>query len=214
MKQSMNFQEPGALPGAAEPPLRNPAAKRRIKCRKKPEMLSIKMFFGKYYAAMLQGEARDLNTRLTGKFLASTESGDYPVFLTRGEKLRAELWDWWPIRLLRTAAAENDVEGYKRILHFILLDLGVRVPAGVLVPFRWKVGRPPETERVYAAWVERGKPALDFRALDALAKHLYADEFTRALSDGTLRKKLRDRIRNTIRRHQPGVPATKSRSNS
>jgi hypothetical protein len=46
----------------------------------------------------------------------------------------------------RWIMGEEDREGCKRLLHFSLLELGVRLPKGVLTPFRLKRGRPKETE--------------------------------------------------------------------
>ena len=53
--------------------------------------------------------------------------------------------DWWPVRLLREGAAEDDSEGFKRILHYFLMSLYIQLPKGVLIPFRWTLG-PPERD--------------------------------------------------------------------
>jgi hypothetical protein len=121
-----------------------------------------------------------------------------------------EVADWWPVRLLQDAAAEGDSEGCKRILHYFLTSLGVQLPQGVLVPFRWKRGRPNETEGIYEAWIAKGQPAPAWRVCDDLAKTFYGDEFARAKSNPSLRKRLRDRVRATILRHQLALAATKS----
>jgi len=131
-----------------------------------------------------------------------------------GVNIADEMWneveDWWPIRVLRQAAKDGDIEGCKRVLALILLQLHVFLPNGVLVPFRWKRGRPNQTKRVYDAWVAKGRPATSWRVCDALAKTCYPEEHVLSRSDPALRKKLRDRVRATIVRHEIAAGATKS----
>jgi hypothetical protein len=112
-----------------------------------------------------------------------------------------EVSQWWPFRLVREAAEAGDREGCKRLLSFFLTQLGVFLPEGVLIPFRWKRGRPNETERIYEAWISNGRLAMTWRVCDELAKTFYAEEFAQARSNGALRKKLRDRVRATLLRH-------------
>jgi hypothetical protein len=90
--------------------------------------------------------------------------------------------------------------------------MNVWLPKGVLIPFRWKRGRPNETERIYEAWIAKGRPATNWRVCDDLARAFYVDEFAQARSSPILRKRLRDRIRGTIQRHQLLEAATKSAS--
>jgi hypothetical protein len=114
-------------------------------------------------------------------------------------------WDdfgqWWPMRVLRQAAEERDIEGCKRLLYVFLMELDIRLPERVLLPFRWKAGRRDETEAIYKAWVDKGSPILSGRVCGELAKQFYPEESSKAKSNPNLRKKLRDRIRATIRRH-------------
>jgi hypothetical protein len=170
---------------------------------------------GKYANEIVENRAREERraaVKNASKYLAGIEHGDYasPPRLITTSQLWEEFKQWWPVGLLRAAARENDIEGYKRVLAYLLLILHVPPPDGVLVPFRWKRGRPEETEMIYRAWLAMGKPPLRWRVLDRLAKTFYTDPFTQALSDGKLRKNLRDRVRNTIRRYEPAAPATKS----
>jgi hypothetical protein len=182
--------------------------------RKDPAAVSPKKFFGQYASQILENDARDKRRAAVtsaGEFLACIEKGDYatPPRLITTSQLGEEVRKWWPVGLLRKAARENQSEDYKRVLTYLLDMLGVPPPDGVLVPFRWKRGRPEETEMIHQAWLAMGKSLLNWRVLDQLAKTFYPDQFTQAVSDGKLRKKLRDRVRNTIRRYEPAAPATK-----
>ena len=116
-----------------------------------------------------------------------------------------EVARWWPFDVLRQAAEEEDSEGCKTLLHFFLSELGVRLPKGVLTPFRGKRGRPKETESIYKAWIAQGRPRLTWRVCEDLARGFYALEFEQAKSDASLRQKLRNRIRVTILRHEVAV---------
>lgn len=181
--------------------------------RKNPAAVPVKEYFGKYADDVLAGiKKRERRSSITNAaaYAGSLADGDDE----RGDLVSTtQLWDavrqWWPIRLMRAAAGENDTENYKRLLQFLLLELHVPPPKGVLVPVRWKVGRPRETENTHAAWVAMGKPALDRRTVDRLAKMCYGDQYSKALSDGKLRKNLRDRVRNTIGRYEPEISARK-----
>lgn len=182
--------------------------------RKDPAAVSPKKFFGKYASEILENDARDKRLAAVtnvGEFLACMEKGDYatPPRLITTSQLAEEVRKWWPVGLLRKAAREKQSEDYKRVLAYFLGMLDVPPPDGVLVPFRWKRGRPEDTEMIHRAWLAMGKPPLNWRVLDQLAKTFYLDQFTQAVSDGKLRKKLRDRVRNTIRRYEPAAPATK-----
>lgn len=183
--------------------------------RKSPAAVPLSKFLGKYASEIVENHARDRRRAAVtnvGAFLACIENGDYsasPPRLISTSELCEEVKQWWPFSLLRAAALEDDLEGYKRVLAYILDMLDVPPPDGVLVPFRWKRGRPEETEMIYRAWLAMGKSPLCWRVLDQLAKTFYPDQFTQAMSDGKLRKNLRDRVRNTIRRYEPAAPATK-----
>jgi hypothetical protein len=167
--------------------------------RQCPTTLPIPKFFGKYWKPIEEALAREEKS-ITMESLVKGEHGRVR-FITDG-MLWDELREWWPVQLLRAAAKENDREGYKRVLSYFLLKVVARPPQGVLTPFRWKRGRPEETESVYHAWIAMGRPSLNWRILDELAKLYYADHFARARSDAKLRKNLRDRIGETIRRHE------------
>lgn len=180
--------------------------------KKGPTTLSVREFLGKYATAIGKApaaEARRRYPRLAA--LADVmEEGEYkhPGMFTLGADWD-EVAEWWPFRLLCEAAAEGDSEGCKRLLHFVLLSLHVRLPKDVLVPFRWKVGRPKETAEIHEAWIAKGRPVPTWRLCDELAKAFYRDEFAQAQSNPKLRKKLRDRVRATVLRHQLALPATK-----
>ena len=183
--------------------------------KKSPTTLPFRKFFGEYASAIEKAHAREERQR-NGKavtlrqFVQSVANGEFePCRLITSADLRAEVEQWWPIRLIREAAEAGDVEGCKRLLHYFLLELQVPLPDGVLRPFRWKRGRPKETEGIYASWIERGRPALTWRVCEDLTKNFYPEEFARAKSNPNLRKKLRDRVRATIARHQQVLAATK-----
>jgi hypothetical protein len=129
-----------------------------------------------------------------------------------------DLWpavaDWWPIELLRTAKERGDSEGFKRLLYYFLLLLSAEPPKGVLEPFHWRRGRPIEKERdkVYLLWISLKCPTLTKQVLDGMAKSLYPDEWKSEPSNisrhAKLRKKLRDRIRQTVRRAESATKIT------
>jgi hypothetical protein len=178
------------------------------KQKKSPTAVPFEKFMGNY--------AGDLRAGLAADQAAKGHSSSFASLFAALEKGECEpprpivshmLWDeveqWWPVRLLRAAADQNDREAYKRLLHFWLCNLHVPPPEGVLTSFRWKRGRPQETEMIHAAWVSQGRPPLDWRRCDELAKTFYKDEFAKAKPNSKFRKNLRDRVRATIRRHEP-----------
>ena len=179
-----------------------------------PASVPLTKFLGKYAKEIVEthaGDERRAAVTNVAEFLACIENGDYasPPRLITTFELWEEVKRWWPVGLLRAAAGENDIEGYRRVLAYLLRELDVPPPDGVLVPFRWKRGRPEETEMICRAWLAAGKSPLHWPVLDQLAKTFYPDQFAQARSDGKLRKNLRDRVRNTIGRYEPAVPATK-----
>ena len=186
----------------------------RKKQKKSPTAVPFDKFMGKYAGDIRAGLAADLRgkTRSTlASFMASVQKGKFVLGrLSTSHMIWDEVEQWWPVRLLRAAAEQNDAEAYKRILHFWLCRLGLAPPDGVLIAFQWKQGRPNETEMIYGAWVAQGRPPLDWRHCDALAKAFYEDEFAKAKSDVKLRKNLRDRVRGTILRHEAAAAAIKS----
>ena len=174
-----------------------------------PTSLPVDKFFGKYASAIQKAHARENRPRLIS---AASLLDDFDFEFSRlisTDDLWRELPLWWPIRMLRDAAGQGDTEGCKRLLHYFLGNLGIHLPKGVLVPFRWNPGRPKQTERIYEAWIAKGRPVLNWRICDELAKTFYAEEFATAQSDPSLRKRLRDRIRATILRHEAAPAATK-----
>ena len=179
--------------------------------KKSPTTLPIRKFFGKYANAIEKAPAAE-ERRLypnVAALIELIEKGEHePPRMTTSGAVWEEVKQWWPIRVLREAAEEGDSEGYKTLLHWFLSELGVRLPKGVLIPFRGKPGRPNKTEGIYEAWIAKGRPATTGRVCDDLAKTFYADEFAQAKSNPNLRKKLRDRVRATILRH--ALAATKS----
>src|ERR1019366_8083267 len=116
-----------------------------------------------------------------------------------------EVAQWWPFDVLRQAAQEEDTEGCKALLHFFLSGLGVRLPKGVLTTFRGKRGRPKETESIYKAWIAQGRPRLIWRVCEDSARVFNALEFDQSKSDASIRKRLLNRIRVTILRHEVAV---------
>jgi len=184
--------------------------------KKSPTSVSDSKFFGRYWIHLSKAEDRE--KRLAGPFTIGTlmtmlgdGDGIDPFRLIRASKLWDELQISWPVQMLQQASAAGDVEGCKRLLHHFLNRMGVQPPAGVLMPFRWEPGRPEETEDIYEAWIAMGRPSVNWHVLDELARTFYPPEFQAAKSDLKLRKKLRDRIRATIRRHEARDPATKPR---
>lgn len=173
--------------------------------------MPVRKFFGKHFAAIQRGHATEERQRsmtLMDVF-ESIGKGEYEIpRLITSEELWEEVRDWWPVRLLREAAEEGDREGCKRMLHYFLLQLDVPLPKGVLMPFRWKRGRPNKTEGIYEAWIAKGRPRLTWRVCEDLAKTFYGSEFAQAKSDSKQRKKLRDRVHSAVLRHQLAQAAT------
>jgi hypothetical protein len=185
--------------------------------KKSPTSVSVPKFFGRYWNRLSKAEDRErlvagpCSIGVLMTLLGDGEGIDIPRLITTG-KLWDEVRIWWPVRMLQQAAADRDVEGFKRLLHYFLNRMGVQPPAGVLTPFRWEPGRPEETEDIYEAWIAMGRPSPDWHVLDELAKTFYPRQFEAAKSDVKLRKNLRDRIRATILRHEARDPATKTLS--
>jgi hypothetical protein len=188
--------------------------------RRSPASLPMPEFFGKYDGLMDQAYIEE-QRRLSGNLTALVEilSKQDPQLkellrtlpkATLDDSFGRQVEQWWPLRVLRRAAEGNDAEGCKRLLYFYLLELGIRLPAGVLIPFRWKPWRPNDTEAIYRAWIAENRPAVTWRVCDSLAKSFYPQEFAQAKSDPTRRKNLRDRIRATILRHERRLDATKA----
>lgn len=177
--------------------------------RKSPGAVPIETFLGKQLDRMEQAYAADYRRRYSNlMMLRELLDKDYqpPRMTTSGTEWE-EVAEWWPFRVLRQAAEEQDSEGCKRLLHFFLWELRIRLPKGVLVPLRWKHGRPNETEAVYKAWIARGQPKPTWRVCEDLARIFYAREMEQAKSDTGARRKLRVRIRATLLRHE--LAATK-----
>jgi hypothetical protein len=110
-----------------------------------------------------------------------------------------ELRQWWLVRLLTAAGRENSPEAYRELLEHWLSRMGARPPKGVFIPLPRSPGRPRSghTEEVYWRWVLIGKPSLFERKL---AHSIFGAAFTRADGDG--RKKMVDRCRRAVERHQ------------
>jgi hypothetical protein len=180
--------------------------------RKSPSALPFETFPEKQMNLMQQAYTAEQRRRYPNLvLLRQLLDKDYqPAQMTTSGADWEEFAQWWPFDVLRQAADEEDTEGCKRLLHFFLSELGVRLPKGVLTPFRAKRGRPNETESIYKAWITQGQPRLTWRVCEDLARSFYALEFEQAKSDLSLRKKLRNRIRVTILRHEVAVTKFKS----
>jgi hypothetical protein len=178
--------------------------------RKSPTTLPPGKFLGKYVSLMEKAHAAEQRRRF-GNLMALLELLDKeykPPPMTMSGGFWKEVEQWWPFVVLRQAAEDGDSEGCKRLLYSFLSELNVQLPKDVLIPFRWKHGRPSETEAIYEAWIARGRPTTTWKVCDELAKIFYAGDFAKAKSDPKLRKNLRDRIRATLLRHR--LIATKS----
>jgi hypothetical protein len=175
--------------------------------RKSPSALPFETSFEKQMNRMQQAYTAQQRRRYPNLvLLRELLDKDYqpPQMTTSGEDWD-EVAEWWPFDVLRQAAEEEDTEGCKRLLHFFLSELRVRLPKGVLTPLRRKRGRPKATESIYKAWIAQGRPRLTWRVCEDLARGFYALEFGQAKSDSSLRKRLRIRIRVTILRHEAAV---------
>jgi hypothetical protein len=97
------------------------------------------------------------------------------------------------------------------MLEYLLARLHAMPPDGVLVPEKKKHGRPFEeaTRRAHELWVQAKRPVLSAKILDVFVKVLYPETFHVAMADSDERKKLRDRIRAAILRHDSKLLATK-----
>ena len=78
---------------------------------------------------------------------------------SRDFQLLRELRQWWPIRLLKSAAQERCTEAYRVYLEDLLTRLDVEPPDGVLVPQRRAAGAPIKklTEEIYRTWIGLGE---------------------------------------------------------
>jgi hypothetical protein len=156
--------------------------------KKDPTAVPIKQFLGGYASAVAAGHASDKRSR-ANNFIDRVLRDDYerePVTITSSAQLWDEVEDWWPVRLLRKAATEKDSESFRRLLHYWLSGLGVRVPKDAL-PLRGSPGRTlkPETLRIYQCWVEIGKPPING---NKLARQVFGPAFFKmALEERKLR---------------------------
>src|SRR5690242_1153497 len=119
-------------------------------------------------------------------------------------RIISELKQWWLVRLLGAAKKESSPEAYRELLEGFLIRLDVEAPEGVFIPHRRSPGAPPKksTEEIYRTWIEKGKPGWS-----SLAYFVSGQDYTAA--DANQRKKLRDRYRRAVARHQKRL-ATKS----
>ena len=87
--------------------------------------MPLKEFFGKYFDPIVKGEAEARPTSLiTLRELLKRERPDLDAGIaSEHSDPWYEFRDFWAIRLLRTAAADNDAEGCKRLLSYILSNL-------------------------------------------------------------------------------------------
>ncbi len=175
--------------------------------RKSASALPLETFLGEHLNRMQQAYTAERRRRHGNlEMLCALLNKDYqpPRMTTSGAEWK-EVAQWWPFDVLRQTAEEEDSEGCKRLLHYFLSELGVRLPKGVLMAFRRKRGRPKETEAIYKTWIAQGRPRLTSRVCEDLARGFYALEAEQAKSDPSLRQKLRNRIRVTILRHEAAV---------
>src|ERR1700722_20369903 len=97
--------------------------------KKDPTAVPINQFLGKYASAVAAGHESDKQSRANNFFdrVLRDYYGPEPVIITSTEQLWGEVGRWWPVRLLRKAAEEKDSESFRRLLHYWLSGLGVRV---------------------------------------------------------------------------------------
>jgi hypothetical protein len=114
-----------------------------------------------------------------------------------------EFGRWWLIELLRKAADENNLLACQQLLRLLCVTLDVMLPEGV-IPSPRRSGRQLEdlTHHIRKGWIEMGKPPINAKTCDELARGIYPDEFAKAGLGSKKRKRLRDRIGATIRRYQ------------
>jgi hypothetical protein len=168
-------------------------------------------FMGKYTRDIVENTAAEQRSR-TGSSLAVSLAEIEPVRMIFSP---ADFWKevrrWWPVRILRRAAKENAIEGYKRVLHYWLSCLNDEPPPkGVLQPWKGKPGRPREKESdvVVLTWIKIGRPAL---GRQKLARKYYGDAFTNA--DAAEKKKMVDRCQKAVERRVPSTEIPKKRRN-
>ena len=110
--------------------------------------------------------------------------------------------------LIAAAAEKNSAEAFKEVMAILLRAIRVRPPRGVFTPTVRPPGRPSasSTHAIHKEWVRIGKPAVEKRTLESLAKHFYPQEWQAR----TARKRLCDRVRAAIFRVE--LAATKSKA--
>jgi hypothetical protein len=118
-----------------------------------------------------------------------------------------------PVRILRHYAGgrtQEDVEACKVLVKFLLDELEIELPEGVLALPKKKRGRPhgPAGMEIVLKWMQIGMPS---RGSSALAKACYGSKFTTA--PPAERKKMVDLCRAAIDRAHP-PKTTKSRNQS
>ncbi len=130
-----------------------------------------------------------LDPEVAAYFRALTSTNDY--------RLMSDLKQWWLVRLLRTAVEEDCPEGYRELLEDWFIRLGIEPPDGVLIPRRKSRGAPlkKSTEEIYRQWIGQERP--DWQKLALIT---YGRDYI--VADVNQRKKLRDRCRRAVERHQ------------
>ncbi len=108
--------------------------------------------------------------------------------------------------MLRTAANIGDIEGYKRLLWFFLVELNVAPPEGVL-DFRFPKGRPrsEDTRRLICQEWEKSKNKRKrpMEIYSDIAKKIHGDDYKQA--DQKERTKLNARVKAQVHRIKAGT---------
>lgn len=121
---------------------------------------------------------------------------------------------WSVVRLLRVAVTENCKEAIDDLLGYLLFRLGVYVPGSIVIEQTGQAGRPVEQigVEIHSGWVAAGRPLLTPKRLTCFAHVFYPEECSTATasSDTQTLRKLRERVRSTIRRHEQNALARES----
>ena len=188
---------------------------------KRSDRLSSEEFRTKYselfaeeelYWESVKGLGAFINALIQNQPLPSVENWPRPL-----DNAVMVLRDWSIVRLLERASIDNCPDTFKDLLEYLLAQLHVWPPEGVLVPTKGPPGRPITIipKLAWKAWVDAKRPTLDKNYLENLAKALCKDEWdnTSKLSPPlrkNRRKNIRDRLLQNILYYEKKTPARKT----
>lgn len=127
---------------------------------------------------------------------------------------RSDLWQEVKrtklVSLLRFSAHNRHVEAFKYILSFMLIELDIKIPQGVIMRFKKDPGRSgKDTVRaICAKWEADGCPKITSELCAEYAAMFYPSKYAKAKPNTKPYKNLIAQIRTPLLKHQKKLAAT------